>query len=582
MIPITFYNFAKKPNSTLQPNVNGTTAQCELIEDTSIINPKIRWHEPANASVNVYDFNYCYIAAFGRYYFVTDIKYELGTWVVSLAVDVLATARDIIGPSTQYILRSSYEFDGDVVDTEYPLTTDIIEITKTAEIDPETLGGPDTLYGPNPKPCYVVGLIGAVDPANIPVTVDATKILYNGTVCYYVCTLEQLRMLVDALLSSTDFLLTYNISTSEISEALQKQLINPIQYIHSIKAMPCTPDNVLSTTQTGFMMGFNSFVLKYSDWQQTPYMGTWKIIANKNAGESYLPIPSDGAYGYLHTHRCTVRAPLHPQYYTDRAGCHYIVGDPYSKYTVYVEPFGLIDLQPGNMLASKIDYYEDPEDPGAGYYYIELKFDCTVDYSSGDARLKIWSTPAGQQGEVIHFIGTSHVAVDVPFHQATQDVETWRASVRSMENTLMSAPAQIAAGAFSFMAGAKSNNPMAQVMGIRSGANTQSETINAIESGKSAIDSAERAAQVGITAGGSAAGSWMKFCRDLSSPVVHAVFYELVPELRNDIGRPLCKPRQVSNVPGYLLCLNGHIQSRLTATENQMIEDYMNGGFYYE
>lgn len=582
MIQVTFYNFAKKPNSTKQPDVNGTTANCELIEDTSIINPKIRWHEPATPAVNVYDFNYCYIQIFGRYYFVTDIKYELGTWLISLSVDVLATARDIIGPSTQYVLRSAYEFDGDVLDTAYPTKTDPIEETRHAEIDPQSLGGPDTLYGADPKPCFVVGLIGAVDPSNIPVVPDADKILYNGSVCYYVCTLPQLRMLMETLLSSTDFVTTYGISTSELSEELQKQLINPIQYIHSIRAMPCTPDNVLSTTQTGFMMGFNSFVLKYSDWQETPYLGTWKIIANKNAGESYLPIPSDGAYGYLHTHRCNVRAPLHPQYYTDHTGCHYIVGDPFSKYTVYVEPFGLIELNPGNMLASKIDYYEDPQDPGAAYYYIDLKFDCTVDYSSGDARLKIWSTPAGQQGEVVHFIGTSHVAVDVPFHQATQDIQTYRQSVRSMMNTLMSAPAQIGASVFGAFVGAKAASPVAQTIGLNQAANAQSGTINAIESGKSAIDSAERAGQVGITGGGSADGSWMKFCRDLSSPVVHAVFYPIVPELRADIGRPLCKPRQVSNVPGYLLCQNAHIQSRLTATENQMIEDFMNGGFYYE
>lgn len=582
MIPITFYNFTKKPNSTKQPDVNGTTANCELIEDTSIINPKIRWHEPANPSVNAYDFNYCYIAIFQRYYFVTNVTYQLGTWLLDLTVDVLATGRDIIGPSTQYILRSAYEFDGDVLDTAYPTKTDPIEIITKAEIDPEHLGGPDTLYGPDPHPCYVVGLIGAVDPSNIPVSVDPEKILYNGSVCYYVCTLPQLRMLIDSLLSDTDFMATYRIDASELSEALQKQLINPIQYIHSIKAMPCTPADPLSTTQTGFMMGFNSFVLKYSDWQQTPYMGTWKIIANKNPGRSYLPIPSDGTYGYLETHRCTVRAPLHPQYYTDRQGCHYLVGKPFSEYSVYVEPFGIIDLQPGNMLASRIDYYEDPGDPGASYYYIELKFDCTVDYSSGDARLRIWSRAAGDEGEVVHFVGTSHVAVDVPFHQSTQDVETYRESLRSMQYGLAKLPFNIAGSMAGVAYGMNMNKPQGNALAAQQGSGIFSTMINTTETAKSNIDSAEKAAQVGITAGSSASGSWMKFCRDLASPVVHANFFPIVDELRTDIGRPLCKPRVISAVPGFNICMNGHIQSRLTATENQMIEDFMNGGFYYE
>lgn len=582
MISVTFYNFPKKPNSTKQPDVNGTTANCELIEDTSIINPKIRWHEPAVPSVNVYDFNYCYIQIFGRYYFVTDIKYELGTWLVSLSVDVLATSRDIIGPSTQYVLRSAYEFDGDVLDTAYPCKTDPIEETRHAEIDPTTQGGPDTLYGPNPTPCYVVGLIGAVDPAIIPVVPDADKLIYNGSVCYYVCSLEQLRMLMDCLMSDSDFMATYGISASELSEPLQKQLINPIQYIHSIRAMPCTPTNVLSSIQTGFNMGFNAFVLKYSDEHATPYLGKWSILANKNPGESYLPISSDGTYGYLETHRCTVRAPLHPQYYTDRQGCHYIVGKPYSEYSVYVEPFGLIELQSGNMLASKIDYYEDPQDPGAAYYYIELKFDCTVDYSTGDAYLKIWSTPAGQQGEVVHFIGTSHVAVDVPFHQATQDVETYREALRSMEYGLAKLPFSLGGSMAGIAYGMTSARPSGGAIAAQQGTGIFSTMINTTEAAKSNIDSAEKAAQVGITAGASAIGSWMKLCRDLSSPVVHANFFPIVPELRSDIGRPLCKVRQISNVPGYLLCENAHIQSRLTATENQMIEDFMNGGFYYE
>lgn len=582
MIEIKFYNFSKKPNSTAIPSSGAVTAQCEIIEDSSIITPKIRWQEVSNPTTNVYDFNYCYIATFGRYYFVTNITYQLGTWLIDLSVDVLATAKSTIGSSTQYILRSAYEFDGDIVDSMYPTMTDPLEITVNAEADPQGSATPLTIYGDAPEPCYVVGLIGAVAASNIPVVDDATKLIYNGTVCYYLCKLSQLRQLIDELMDVNEFLLTYDIPTSELSENLQKQLINPLQYIHSIKAMPCTPDTVLSSIQRGFMMGFNAFVLRYSDPQDTPYLGQWSILCNKNPGTGYLPAPSDGAQGYLQTYRCEVRAPLHPQYYTDRANCHYIVGAPFSKYEVYVEPFGMIELSPGSMLSSKIEFYHDPEDPGADYYYINLKFDCTVDFSTGDARLKIWSTPASTTGEVVHYLGTQHVAIDVPFHQSTQDAYTYRESMRNLDTMGAKLPFQIAGNLFGMAAGIQSNNPMGKAMASQQGAGLFSTMMNTTEAGKNAIDSAERAAQVGITTGNTSIGSWVSYCRDLSSPKVHAYFYPIVPELRSDLGRPLCAPRQISNVPGYNLCANGHISSGLTAQENQMIEDFLNGGFYYE
>lgn len=553
---------------------------CELIEDTSIITPKIRWHE--HDLYSPYDFNYCYIPAFERYYFVTNITYQLGTWLIDLSVDVLATAKSIIGSSTQYILRSAYEWDGDIVDSMYPTMTDPLEITVNAEADPNGSAAPLTIYGDAPTPCYVVGLIGAVAASNIPVVDDATKLIYNGTVCYYLCKLSQLRQLIDKLMDVNEFLLTYNIPTSELSESLQKQLINPLQYIHSIKAMPCTPDTVLSSIQNGFMMGFNAYELKYSDPQDTPYLGKWSIICNKNPGTSYLPAPSNGAQGYVQTFRCEVRAPIHPQYYTDRANCHYIVGAPFSKYTVYVEPFGMIELPSGNMLASKIEFYHDPEDPGADYYYINLKFDCTVDFSTGDARLRIWSTPASTTGEVVHYIGTQHIAIDVPFHQTMQDAFTYRDAMRNLNAMNATEPLSLLKSAVGFFGGMQAGTTMSQSVGTQQGIQGVSGVVGSIKNAKNAIDSAEAAAQVGITTGNTSIGSWMSYFRDLSSPKVHAYFYPIVPELRADLGRPLCAPRQISNVPGYNLCANGHISSGLTAQENQMIEDFLNGGFYYE
>ena len=179
-------------------------------------------------------------------------------------------------------------------------------------------------------------------------------------------------------------------------------------------------------------MGFNAYVLPYQ-----AELGAWGIMANKNPGSSYCPIPSDSTQGYLQTFRCNLHLRLHPEY--ENRG-HYVLGQPFSKYIVHVEPFGDIDLAPGNILASKIEAYHDPQDPGADYSYIDVKFDTTVDYASGDARLKIWSTPAGMQGEIVHYIGTQHVAIDVPFHQATQDAFSYRSAMRSYDRWQVETP----------------------------------------------------------------------------------------------------------------------------------------------
>lgn len=112
----------------------------------------------------------------------------------------------------------------------------------------------------------------------------------------------------------------------------------------------------------------------------------------------------------------------------------------------------------------------------------------------------------------------------------------------------------------------------------RSGVGT---IVSAVEKGKSLVDSASTANQVQISGIGSV-GSYISFKADLCSPVVDCYFSPIVDELRADIGRPLMSPRQISAIPGYILCQNGHIQSGLTSSENQAIESFLNGGFYYE
>ena len=237
---VNFYNFTKKPNSTKRPTGNGTIYQCTLIEETtSIISPTLKLKLPSGESfINK---NYCYIADFERYYFVTDVSYNLGLWLISLNCDVLATAKTIIGNSTQYVTRSSALFDGEIIDTAYP--------TKTEQDYEQFTSDYGSIWG-STDPCFIVGIIGGLDFATRPS--NAILYNYNGSVIYYVLNHDQLYQFILTLLSRIDL---YGVTNSEMSQALQKQLLNPIQYVHSIKCVPFTP-SVNPTEANTVFVGF--------------------------------------------------------------------------------------------------------------------------------------------------------------------------------------------------------------------------------------------------------------------------------------------------------------------------------------
>ena len=69
-------------------------------------------------------YNYAYISDFGRYYFINDITYDKGIWVMTLNVDVLATYKTTIGSTSTYLLRSSYLYNPRIIDTVQELHID--------------------------------------------------------------------------------------------------------------------------------------------------------------------------------------------------------------------------------------------------------------------------------------------------------------------------------------------------------------------------------------------------------------------------------------------------------------------------
>ena len=109
MFRIRFFSLSKKVNSTKQPTGEALapTLYGEFIENTSFLSPDIRilkQGEYASAILWPYKYNYCRIEFYSdnnenyysRYFYITDWKWELGTWIISCQIDVLATYKTYI------------------------------------------------------------------------------------------------------------------------------------------------------------------------------------------------------------------------------------------------------------------------------------------------------------------------------------------------------------------------------------------------------------------------------------------------------------------------------------------------------
>lgn len=90
-INITFFSFSKKMNSTSQPS-GGLVTSCDLKRGTDVLNPQIIINRR-----DMSNYNYAYIPAFSRYYWINNWSVDGGLWYGALSVDALASWKAEIG-----------------------------------------------------------------------------------------------------------------------------------------------------------------------------------------------------------------------------------------------------------------------------------------------------------------------------------------------------------------------------------------------------------------------------------------------------------------------------------------------------
>ena len=226
---IEFYEFAKKRNSTKLVNVQGDIFNnCELKGTTNMVEPTIIMNGiPANWSTK---WNYCWIPLFDRFYFINNWTWVNGVWECSMICDVLASYKTEIGESSEYIARSSFTYNGEIMDTFYPTTT---QVQNSMQSVPSFFS--DNLN----SGFYVVGVIGKESTAT------------QGAITYYQMSANALAGLRAYLLSPT-FLQDAGVSNLSdfVPADAVKVIYNPFQYIVSCQWFPLPASAIDSSYKT--------------------------------------------------------------------------------------------------------------------------------------------------------------------------------------------------------------------------------------------------------------------------------------------------------------------------------------------
>ena len=307
---VILLKFSKRENSTKQPDITGITpVSCDLKDDTSIMNPVLIFSTGIlpTASINpVSLYNYALINNFQRYYFIKDWRYILGRWEATLEVDVLASYKSAIGSMSEYVLRSSYASDGEVIDLMYPGTT---KIAVDVETEPTIFKSQYSLG------YFMVGIISNSSTATM------------GAVSYYQMSAQQVANLKSYMMSNS-FISEQGLDVQTVTDViptnLLKTMVNPFQYIASCEWFPFDMSEIPASAKTSV----NN--IQFGWWQPTSNISGYLVNPNVS----------------LQTHTFRFSIYGHPQRFNRGV---YMDHPPFCERTLYLAPYGSIPLNDNSI-----------------------------------------------------------------------------------------------------------------------------------------------------------------------------------------------------------------------------------------
>ena len=228
-----FYAFSKKANSTARPSGTPLKSLDFYIKDgCSLLRPQIR---VAWADDNMLP-TYAYIAAWNRYYFVTNVEWVGSSLIVDLTVDPLATYKTQIGASTQFVVRSAAAKNPYLQDSLYPTAT-FPTVEKKTQATPFTGGG-----------TYILGVIGRSSG-----TVGGAK----GLV-YYAMTPGQMEAFTDwanSWTTASSMASSFATALSTTVDAIAGQMLHVFDYVKTAFWIPILFTEIVSGQPGSITLG---------------------------------------------------------------------------------------------------------------------------------------------------------------------------------------------------------------------------------------------------------------------------------------------------------------------------------------
>lgn len=306
MVQCIFYQMDKRQNSTARPNAgtNQIRKQGQIKQPFDVINPEISIiADKTGLLKNPVNVNYVKIGEpLNRYYFISNWEYDRGIYTANCTLDALATYKDSIRDTTQYINRCSTRFNVGIADTVYPiLPQTYIEQTYSAY-------GRSTPYKPNILDgTFIIGVSNDQQTNKF------------GTSQYYMLDYSAMLFLTQQLFGSVDWL-----NVDDISNNLLKTLFNPFQYFNTCYWLPFDFDDIRPQKDYETDIHFGYWSRNWPNPQHTRCIALDPITVG------------DGRV----TYDIIYNIPKHPQY--NRGKCY--GSSQYNNYTLWLEPFGLIDI----------------------------------------------------------------------------------------------------------------------------------------------------------------------------------------------------------------------------------------------
>lgn len=227
--------------------------------------------------------------------------------------------------------------------------------------------------------------------------------------------------------------------------------------------------------------------------------------------------------------------PFHPEYATRG---RYLNGAPYCDYILRCGPWGDIPLDPAVLL----------DRSGEG-----LTVNIRYDLMQGIGRLSVYPT---SYPNMILYNGAATVGVDINLSQVLRNPLDY--SMAAMHATT------------GFI-----SNALSLGMGKLSGFG------GALDSLYTGIDSATRLKFPSVQTRGTN-GSFLSFVDSDYAFYLIFKYYDIVEENNAELGRPLCKLKQINTLSGFIMCQGADCQITGTQEEAIKVNQYMNTGFFYE